>query len=541
MVPLLQSLPAGAGRGEQGRSSLRQRIRPSRFPWLAAGVICVNVAVYAFTSRKGAIDLDAMVRYGGKVAPLIIDVGEYWRLLTANFLHRDALHLALNMFVLFNVGLALENAYRRLDVLMLLLASGLATMGVSLLLTDAVSVGASGMVYGCLGGLVVFALKYRALLPSRYRRVLGEAVIPTVLLFLWIGWTSSGVDNSAHLGGLVCGIALGAVLRPKLLLEQVRPRRWIAPALAIAALLLAPFAAVPAFRELTSFRAERDDGFGISVALPSGWRRGANRLGQLAYYNGLPGLGRATFAAQAIVLDESFELAEQAQKFIRQDLERQTRGPDVMRIDVSKPVPARIADRRAVRVEASFEEPSGVTRLVAYFVRRGELVYQLVFTHPSAFPRYAAVVDRMVQALRLDEPRRLREARARGLLFPGAPWALAALGTTLGELGEPQAAVDALRLAVGAQPSSSSFRAQLALALLKAGELEQACAASAVATDQSPDEPLPLEAAARCELARGHSRQALERLRAARALAPSDERLRTAEEALRTAVEGAEK
>jgi len=192
-------------------------------------------------------------------------------------------------------------------------------------------------------------------------------------------------------------------------------------------------------------------------------------------------------------------------------------------------------------VEASFEEPSGVTRLVAYFVRRGELVYQLVFTHPSAFPRYAAVVDRMVQALRLDEPRRLREARARALLFPGAPWALAALGTTLGELGEPRAAVDALRLAVGAQPSSSSFRAQLALALLKAGELEQACAESAVATDQSPDEPLPLEAAARCELARGHSRQALERLRAARALAPSDERLRTAEEALRTAVEGAEK
>jgi len=101
--------------------------------------------------------------------------------------------------------------------------------------------------------------------------------------------------------------------------------------------------------------------------------------------------------------------------------------------------------------------------------------------------------------------------------------------------------VAALGRAVGAQPSSSSFRAQLALALLKAGELDQACAASAVATDQSPDEPLPLEAAARCELARGHSRQALERLRAARALAPSDERLRTAEESLRTAVEGAEK
>ncbi len=519
----------------------QRRIHPGQFPWLTGGVIGVNVAIYLFTSRRGALDVDAMVRFGGKVAPLIIDVGEYWRLLTANFLHRDALHLALNMFVLFNVGVALENAYRRLDVLVLLLASGLATMGISLLLSDAVSVGASGMVYGCLGGLVIFGLKYRALLPSRYRRVLGEAVIPTVLLFLWIGWTSSGVDNSAHLGGLICGIALGAVLRPKLLLEGARPRRWLLPALAAVALLLAPIAAAPALGELTRFRAERDDAFGISIELPRGWRRGANRLGELAYYNGLPGLGRATFAAQAIVLDESFELAEQAQKFIRQDLERQSLGPEVMRIDVSKPVPARIADRRALRVDASFEEPSGVTRLVAYFVRRGEQVYQLVFTHPAAFPRYAAVVDRMVQVLRLEEPQQLREARARALLFPGAPWALASLGTVLGELGEPRAAVDALRSAVGEQPSSSSFRAQLALALLKAGEIEQACAASAVAMEQSPDEPLALEADARCELARGHPRQALERLRAARTLVPSDERLQMAEEALRSAVEEAER
>src|SRR5262249_18414496 len=177
----------------------------------------------------------------------------------------------------------------------------------------------------------------------------------------------------------------------------------------------------------------------------------------------------------------------------------------------------------------------------AYFVRRGELVYQLVFTHPSAFPRYAAVVDRMVRTLRLEEPRQLREARARALLFPRAPWALAALGTALGELGEPRAAGDALRSAVAEQPSSSSFRAQLALALLKIGELEQACAASAVAIEQSPDEPLALEADARCELARGHSREALQRLRAARRLAPSDERLRMAEEALRSAVEGAER
>ena len=519
---------------EPKRALFARTFRLGRFPWLTASVILLNVAVYAFTARQGPLDIDAMVRFGGKVGPLIIDVGQFWRLLTANFLHRDALHLALNMFVLFNVGGALENAYRSLDYLALLLFSGLATMSVSLLLSDAISVGASGMVYGCLGGVVVFGLKYRTLLPARYRRILGEAAIPTVLIFLWIGWTSSGVDNSAHLGGLIAGVAIGAFLRPKLMVDDTRSRWWILPrALAVALLLAAPIAAGSLLRRMPPLRTERDDGFGISIQLPRDWRRGANRLGQLAYYNGLPGLGRATFAAEAIALDQSIDVAEQAQKFIRESLRQQSLGAEVVRVNSSAAVPTRIADREALRVEASFEEPSGVTQLVAYFVRRGELIYQLVFTHPTAFPQYGAVVQRMVQALRFDEPRELREARARALLFPGAPWASATLGTALRQLGDPAAAIEALRSAVRERPTSALFRAQLALALLQAGELNEACAASAQAVRESPKDPQALEADARCELARGDPNRALDRLRSARMLAPADDRLRRAEEALR--------
>jgi rhomboid protease GluP len=524
---------------EPKRALFARSFRLGRFPWLTAAVILLNVAVYTFTARQGPLDIDAMVRFGGKVGPLIIDVGQFWRLLTANFLHRDALHLALNMFVLFNVGGALENAYRPLDFLALLLFSGLSTMGVSLLLSDAISVGASGMVYGCLGSVVMFGLKYRALLPARYRRILGEAAIPTVLVFLWIGWTSSGVDNSAHLGGLLSGVAMGAFLRPRLLLDAPRSRWWLLPrALAVVFLIAAPIAAGPLLRRMPPLRTERDDGFGISIQLPRDWRRGANRLGQLAYYNGLPGFGRATFAAEAMFLDQSFEIDEQAQKFIRESLQPQSLGPEVVRVNASAPVPTRIADRDALRVEASFEEASGVTRLVAYFVRRGELVYQLVFTDPAAFPQYGAVIQRMTQALKFDEPRELREARARALLFPGAPWASAALGNALRQLGDSSAAVEALRSAVRAQPGSALFRAQLALALLQSGELEEACAASAEAVQQSPMDPQALEADARCELARGNSHQALERLQSARVLAPADDRLRQAEEALRAALEG---
>ena len=97
--------------------------------------------------------------------------------------------------------------------------------------------------------------------------------------------------------------------------------------------------------------------------------------------------------------------------------------------------------------------------------------------------------------------------------------------------------MEALRSAVREQPTSALFRAQLALALLQTGEVEEACAVSAKAVLESPKDAQALEADARCELARGNSGRALERLHAAVALAPGDERLKRAEEALRAAVE----
>src|SRR5206468_10816334 len=108
-----------------------------------------------------------------------------------------------------------------------------------------------------------------------------------------------------------------------------------------------------------------------------------------------------------------------------------------------------------------------------WFVRRGDLVYRLTFTWSSAFPRYARVVDSMVSALRFEEPRALREARAKSLFFPNAPWALAGLGVELRKYGEPAAAADALRATVREQPSNVDARVELALALLDAGDTEE--------------------------------------------------------------------
>lgn len=508
----------------------------TRFPWMTSGLILLNVAVFLATARGSQLELDDMVRYGGKVGPLVRDLGELWRLFTANFLHRDALHLGLNMFVLFNVGGALENTYRTLDYVWLLVFTGIATMGASLWLNDAVTIGASGMVFGCLGGLVAFGLKYRSLLPSRYRSILGDAAIPTVLGLLLIGLTSQGVDNWAHIGGLLAGLVTGAFMRPRLLTDA--RRFWWEPALRAApslGILAVVFFGQQLFfgSALPVLKPERDDAFGLSVPVPRGWVRGADPLGSVAWFNGLSGLGRASFAAEAVEMAEGADASAQAQRFVDERLSPRALGPDVLKVSHEKVDTVSVGDRDAVRVRATIEETGGDTRVAAWFVPRGTWVYQLVFLWPADLPKYGQVVEQMMAGVRFVEPRALRVVRAEALLFPNSPQALARLGQALLEQGEALPAADALTAAVRGAPSSLASRVLLARAWLAAGEVERGCEATAAALAYGPDDPPALEASARCELALGHPRRALERLEKAMAGAPQDERLKAAASKLR--------
>jgi membrane associated rhomboid family serine protease/tetratricopeptide (TPR) repeat protein len=558
---------------EPKRAYFARAFSLSRFPWLTSALILLNLAIYLYTVRSGPLSLDDMVRFGAKADPMVTDLGELWRLFTANFLHRDALHIGLNMFVLFNVGGALENTYRTLDYLWLLVFSGVATMSASLWLSDAVSLGASGMVYGCLGAIVVFGLKYRAILPSRYRTIMSEAAIPTVLGLLLIGITSEGVDNWAHVGGLMAGLLTGLFMRPRLLAD-VGPR-WApalraAPTLAIGCLLA--FGPTLLGDQLPSMRHERDDVYGISVPVPKAWRHGADRYGTVAWNNGLPDFGRASFAAQAVEMPDGADAAAQAELFI-EALRRlpgevdlydsahaseptvpgMTHGwdsqfarkagamvaffsNDVLRVKVEPMVPSRIGERDALKVHAVLSERSGPTHVVAFFVPRGELVYQLVFKYSADFPRYAHVIEQMQAGIRFEERKALREARAQAALFPNSPSLLGRLGRALRRDGEPASAVEALKVAVRGEPSRVEIRRELALALLATGDVEGACESSQAAVLYAPDDPDSLEVDARCEVARGNPRRALERLSVARQLLPQDERLKAAEARLRASL-----
>jgi membrane associated rhomboid family serine protease len=509
----------------------------SRFPFLTSAVILLNLAAFLATATGGITQLDDMVRYGGKVGPLVFDLGEVWRLFAANWLHRDGLHLGLNMFVLFNVGGMMENTYRSLDYVWLLVFCGLATMTASLFLNEAITIGASGMVFGCLGGVVAFGLKYRSQLSAFHRSVMGDAAIPTALGLLLIGVTSQGVDNWAHAGGLAAGLAAGSFLRPRLLAETgsswKEPLRRALPWVAVLQILVLTW---PLSDTLPSTRLERDDVYGFSIQVPVTWGRGATPLGRVAWYNGLPGLGRASFAAEALQMDEGADATVAAKRFVEERLTTRALGAEVTRVWVESNDPIRIGERDGVRVKATLDESFGPTRLAAYFVPRGRVVYQLVFQWSAAFPRYARVVDQMVSSIRFEEGQVLRLARAEALFFPNSGPVLTRLGIALLDLGDAVPAAEALAFAVKTEPSNREARVLLSRAALAAGDIERACAASKAAVEYGPDDVEALEADAKCELALGRLPRALARIRAARALEPDNRRLAAAERRLRQAL-----
>jgi len=141
-----------------------------------------------------------------------IRAGQYYRLLTGIFLHGGILHLAFNCYALYVIGTQIENFLGKVKYLIIYLFSGLMGALFSIIFGgDMASIGASGAIFGLMGALVYFGYYYRVYLGN----VVKSQIIPLIVLNLGIGFLSSGIDNSAHIGGLIGGIFITMALGVK--------------------------------------------------------------------------------------------------------------------------------------------------------------------------------------------------------------------------------------------------------------------------------------------------------------------------------------
>lgn len=201
--------------------------RRQNIPFVTAGLILANIIVFLVMEITGSTENTLfMLDHGASFAPYVIYRKEYYRLFTSMFMHFGIAHITNNMLILAVLGSRLEYAMGRIKYLFFYLLSGVGAGMISVAYDEycssyAVSAGASGAVFGVIGGLIYAVIINRGHLGDLSQRQL----LILAALSLYHGFVGSGIDNAAHVGGLLCGLILAVFFyrRPK---SKYPPNYW---------------------------------------------------------------------------------------------------------------------------------------------------------------------------------------------------------------------------------------------------------------------------------------------------------------------------
>ena len=167
-------------------------------------LICIlmYVIVGVYGNNFFNFDANVLAKFGANNI-LLIKNGEMWRLLTCAFLHVGLIHLVVNMYSLRVIGPSVEGLIGKGKFVFIYLISAISASLMSLVFVDSniVSVGASGAIFGLMGALLYFGYHYRLYLNDAIK----TQIIPVILFNLIIGFMMPGIDNGAHIGGLIGG------------------------------------------------------------------------------------------------------------------------------------------------------------------------------------------------------------------------------------------------------------------------------------------------------------------------------------------------
>lgn len=206
-------------------------------------LVAINVLVYIAAASNGAGWVTAqpvvLIHWGTNYAPATLG-GEWWRLFTSMFLHFGLLHIALNMWVLISLGPRVERLFGSACYLLLYLFAGLCGSVASVWWQAGVnSAGASGAIFGVIGGLLAFTLNPATRLPASITANQRTSAAVFIFYNLLYGFGHQGIDNACHIGGLLGGMAMGWLLAQPLdpAARREQPQR-LALAAALGALTL---------------------------------------------------------------------------------------------------------------------------------------------------------------------------------------------------------------------------------------------------------------------------------------------------------------
>ena len=182
----------------------REKYMKNNKPIITYILIFINIVMFVlmYMLGNGSENTNTLIDFGANYI-LLTKAGEYYRLITSGFLHIGVIHLLLNMYSLYIVGTQVEYFYGKVKYIIIYLFSLImgSLFTVALSSVNTVSAGASGAIFGLLGSILYFGVKYRGYIGNS----LVNQIVPVVVLNLIIGFTTPGIGNAAHIGGLIGG------------------------------------------------------------------------------------------------------------------------------------------------------------------------------------------------------------------------------------------------------------------------------------------------------------------------------------------------
>ena len=205
-IELFMKLTNDINRTNSDRNIKSQKLFATKKPIVT--YIFITICIIMFILTRGSTDIETLLKYGANNAYLTKS-GEYYRLLSSMFIHIGLLHLLFNMYALYIIGPQVESFYGKFKYFLIYILSGVSGSILSITFSsNTVSAGASGAIFGLMGALLYFGFFYRNYLGS----VIKSQIVPIIMLNLVIGFSTSGIDNAAHIGGLIGGILTSLAL-----------------------------------------------------------------------------------------------------------------------------------------------------------------------------------------------------------------------------------------------------------------------------------------------------------------------------------------
>jgi rhomboid protease GluP len=235
-VPASGSFPGSPADVPQPQAIVRS------YPPLTTALVGINVAVYLAMVLSGVSPVEPhvpqLLRWGANFGPLSLGP-QPWRILTSNYLHGGMLHIALNMWCLWNLGSLAERIFDRTTYLLTYTFCGLAGSLASLWWhPTVVGIGASGAIFGVAGALIAALYLGHLPIPKAALRGTLRSLLTFAAYNLFFG-ALPGIDNSAHIGGLLAGLALGSAVSSHLTSPPEVRNGWRRAVFIAAGLLLA--------------------------------------------------------------------------------------------------------------------------------------------------------------------------------------------------------------------------------------------------------------------------------------------------------------